>query len=332
MGGGTSLARLKSSSHPSIIREDADIFDNGDLSGKRLKCVETFVRECLRIMKNDPDAVLNFLSNKESRESFCEFVSSKKGENQPEDERIKLVVEQLKLFDENLLNGEPPSDHIDLICRMNKVGEYLLAPAYRMWRAKEIGEVDEAVSSRIAKETVSLPSHRRSSVEKAFSSMKDEEVARIIHCSSWLTKFISAADYVPFGIILVRVQNEVDGLKRRDLSIIYVNNRFESISGYSKVEALGRNPKFLQGPHTDAVQVIQMSLAVQTVSVFEGVVCNYRKNGQTFFNNICYKPIRDKNDHCDYWIGIMEDVTNRRKCSLFHLLNLLPNRIVVHQL
>ena len=103
--------------------------------------------------------------------------------------------------------------------------------------------------------------------------------------------------------------------KRPDRPLIYVNDGFERLTGYSADEVLGLNCKFLQGDDADpdTVQEIRRALA-------EGVDCtveilNHRKDGAPFWNRLSITPVRDEEGEVTHFIGVQSDVTARREAE-----------------
>lgn len=69
-----------------------------------------------------------------------------------------------------------------------------------------------------------------------------------------------------------------------DSPLVFVNNEFSRLTGYSKEECLGRNCRFLQGSDVDPES---RSLIRKSISDREDVsIClkNYRKDGTAFHN------------------------------------------------
>ena len=95
-----------------------------------------------------------------------------------------------------------------------------------------------------------------------------------------------------------------------DDPIVFCNEAFERLTGYSSDEILGHNCRFLQGARTDARQVqrIREALKAENVAVFE--ILNYRKDGSSFWNALHLGPIYDDNGNLKYFFGSQWDVTD----------------------
>jgi PAS domain S-box-containing protein len=96
-----------------------------------------------------------------------------------------------------------------------------------------------------------------------------------------------------------------------DNPIIYVNPGFEEITGYSAQELLGRNGRFLQGNDRDQPVLTDMRQAIQEGRPFWGVIRNYRKNGELFWNEMYISPVRNEAGQVINYMGISNDVTER---------------------
>jgi PAS domain S-box-containing protein len=100
-----------------------------------------------------------------------------------------------------------------------------------------------------------------------------------------------------------------------DRPLIYVNEGFERLTGYSAEEALGKSCRFLQGTGADpeTVQIIRDALNEERECTVE--ILNTRKDGTTFWNRLSITPVRDASEKVTHFIGIQSDVTQRRKAE-----------------
>ena len=94
----------------------------------------------------------------------------------------------------------------------------------------------------------------------------------------------------------------------RDNPMIYVSEEFETQTGYSAKEAVGRNCRFLQGPDTDPHAVEAIRQALQARTVFATDILNYRKDGKPFMNRLRIRPIFDERGELRFFVGAQNPV------------------------
>jgi PAS domain S-box-containing protein len=94
--------------------------------------------------------------------------------------------------------------------------------------------------------------------------------------------------------------------------IIYVNDGFESMTGYTATEAVGRSFEFLQGRDTNLDSVAEMYEAFCELRSCTVELLHYRKNGTMFWNAMRFAPVCDDSGKLLQYIGFMSDVTERR--------------------
>ena len=97
-----------------------------------------------------------------------------------------------------------------------------------------------------------------------------------------------------------------------DCLINYVNPAFESMTGYSSAEAIGRNCRFLQGQESDPRSIAIIRDCLQRKQSCKVELLNYRKDGVPFWNELSITPVLDEMGKLIHFIGIQTDVSQRR--------------------
>ena len=123
--------------------------------------------------------------------------------------------------------------------------------------------------------------------------------------AAWLALKDRALDVAAEGVTIADA-------RQPDRPLIYANQGFERMTGYAAADVMGRNCRFLQGPDTDANDVVEIrsALAEQRECVVE--ILNYRKDGTTFWNRLSITPVRNASGEVTHFIGVQSDVTARR--------------------
>ncbi len=101
-------------------------------------------------------------------------------------------------------------------------------------------------------------------------------------------------------------------------AVQWVNQAFTRISGYTLAELRGRRPgSVLQGPETDPATVARLSAAIRAGESIEAEILNYARDGRTYWANLKIDPLRDGVGRVEGYIGIQNDVTERRSLLSF---------------
>ena len=115
--------------------------------------------------------------------------------------------------------------------------------------------------------------------------------------------------------------------------LIYVNQGFCKLTGYSKSEVLGRNCRFLQGPNTEPTSVAALVEALRIGSEFTVKMTNYRRSGETFENLLTVRPVHDSNGVYRFSVALLAlpSASPAQLQLRAALLQLLPRRIKLEQ-
>ena len=95
--------------------------------------------------------------------------------------------------------------------------------------------------------------------------------------------------------------------------IVYVNEAFCAMTGYTAEEVIGKTPRLLQGLHTDRGTLDRIRSALANWQPVRIEVLNYRKDGSEFWVELDIVPIADSNGWYTHWISIQRETTDRRR-------------------
>ena len=113
-------------------------------------------------------------------------------------------------------------------------------------------------------------------------------------------------------IVLVTEAEPIKGFGRK---IVFANEAFERITGYTVHEAMGRTPQFLQGPNTDPVVLAEIRRSLREHKPIRRQLINYRKDGSEYWMDVDIVPIFDLTGKCTYFSAIQRDITEERKSA-----------------
>lgn len=94
--------------------------------------------------------------------------------------------------------------------------------------------------------------------------------------------------------------------------IVYVNPAFTRLTGYSREEALGRNPRFLQGPETHQATRVALREALAAGRQTHAEILNCRKGGSTYWVELSIVPVQDDRGAVANWIAVARDISDRK--------------------
>ena len=103
----------------------------------------------------------------------------------------------------------------------------------------------------------------------------------------------------------------VTDCSKADNPIIFVNQAFTKVTGYSSEEAIGRNCRFLQGVDTDRQVVADIREAVRRGLPIRCELLNYCKDGRAFWADLAIDPIKDEAGNLIRSIGIQYDASEK---------------------
>lgn len=91
--------------------------------------------------------------------------------------------------------------------------------------------------------------------------------------------------------------------------ILYVNQAFEHLTGYSREEVLGQNPRFLKsGAHSQEFYRMFWE-QIRAGVPYRGLFINRKKDGTLFTEEKIVTPVRDPSGNISYFVATSRDVT-----------------------
>ena len=102
-----------------------------------------------------------------------------------------------------------------------------------------------------------------------------------------------------------------------DLSgnIEFVNECFVHVSGYSRDEVIGQNPRVLKSGLTPEATYVQLWDTLMRGQVWEGSFINRRKDGTTYFEQASISPIRQADGQVTHYLAVKLDVSEQRQTA-----------------
>lgn len=136
-------------------------------------------------------------------------------------------------------------------------------------------------------------------------------------------RLLTAIEQSPMSVVITDPNGTIE----------YVNQRFVQISGYSKEEALGRNPRLLNHGLTPRIIYEDLWATLLRHQIWSGEFINTRKDGGVYTELATIAPVMNEQGQLCHFVAVKEDITARKVASerIDHLINYdvltdLPNR------
>ena len=145
----------------------------------------------------------------------------------------------------------------------------------------------------------------------------------IVHDNDERFRIVTLIDVTDFGVTrdrYIELRRQLDALnsalvvsdaRRDDMPIVYVNRRFEEMTGYSAAEVVGRNCRFLQGSLRDQPELARLREAYIRHTSCHVVLDNFRKDGSPFRNELFVSPVFDDSGEVTHYIGMQREFAER---------------------
>ena len=117
-----------------------------------------------------------------------------------------------------------------------------------------------------------------------------------------LRKLSAAIEQCPVSIVITDTNGAIE----------FVNPYFTTLTGYSSEEVIGQNPRILKSGLTPPETYQKLWSSISAGKQWEGTLCNMRKDGSLFYENVMISPLRDSSGAVTNYLGIKEDITEKK--------------------
>ena len=138
-------------------------------------------------------------------------------------------------------------------------------------------------------------------IEKIIGVLSDVTILK--QKEAELLVFKTAVEQSPVTILFTDIEGK----------ITYVNQKFTTLTGYNKEEALGNNPRILKSEKYDSEFYRNMWDTILAGAVWTGEIVNRKKNGEIYNERANIAPITDENNKITGYLAIKEDITKQKE-------------------
>jgi PAS domain S-box-containing protein len=118
-----------------------------------------------------------------------------------------------------------------------------------------------------------------------------------------LRKLFLAVEQSPESIVITDLEPRIE----------YVNAAFTRVSGYSREEVLGRNPRILQSGQTSAETHRGLWAALVAGDIWQGELINKRKNGEIYTEWASISPVRQPDGRITHYLAVKSDISEKKR-------------------
>jgi len=131
------------------------------------------------------------------------------------------------------------------------------------------------------------------------------DITREKAAEAQLRKLSLAVEQSPVSIMITNLERHIE----------YVNQAFVEMTGFSRTEALGRSPAFLQSGKTANETYQTLSEALHRGQSWTGELHNRRKDGRDYLAHSIILPLRQAGGGVTHYVAMQEDVTEKKALS-----------------
>ena len=117
-----------------------------------------------------------------------------------------------------------------------------------------------------------------------------------------LLKLSRAVEQNPSSIMITDLFGDIE----------YVNPRFTELTGYSKQDVLGKNPRLLKSGETSRTVYEDLWNTITKGNTWRGEFHNRKKSGDLYWEFVSISPIVNQDGKISHFLAIKEDITQKR--------------------
>ena len=121
-----------------------------------------------------------------------------------------------------------------------------------------------------------------------------------------LRKLSLAVEQSPAIVIVTDIDGKIE----------YVNEKFVSITGYSKEEARGKNPRILKSGEMPESFYKELWDTIRSGKIWRGEFHNKKKNGELYWESALIAPVKNIQGKIEHYIAVKEDITELKQARI----------------
>jgi diguanylate cyclase (GGDEF)-like protein/PAS domain S-box-containing protein len=193
----------------------------------------------------------------------------------------------------------PPEKHAELHVLLQKVAEGNTIAFFRTQRLKSDGTIID--------------------VSLSLSPIRDEtgKLVGVSRIARDITAFRRTEKQSRLQSAALEAAANAITITDRHGTIVWVNHAFTTMTGYSKEEALGKNPRLWKSGEQPESYYAKLWSTISSGEVWQGEIVNRRKDGTTYTEEMTITPvIQDVGNAADtHFVAIKQNITERKRSA-----------------
>ena len=131
----------------------------------------------------------------------------------------------------------------------------------------------------------------------------DKNVTEQVKHQDRLKVLSRAIEQSPVSIVITDIKGNIQ----------FVNPKFETVSGYSREEAIGNNPRIIKSGLNSPQLYEQLWGTITAGQIWHGEIINKKKNGELFWESVSISPITNQQGDITHFLAVKEDIQLRKE-------------------
>lgn len=185
------------------------------------------------------------------------------------------------------------------------------APEAEQWERLRRGEIQELTTRHrfVSKQRGVVSAEV--TVVRASRNGADARLVAVVHDVTARDAFESTLRVYERAIAATQNGVVITDARLPNHPIVSVNSAFERITGYSAVDVIGKNCRFLNERARGQTALERLRQALRAGEGCSVMLRNFRADGSGFWNNLSVSPVHDSEGHVTHFVGAMLDATEQ---------------------
>ncbi len=122
------------------------------------------------------------------------------------------------------------------------------------------------------------------------------------HAEEELRKHSQAVEQIGSAIVITDLEGNIE----------FINPSFTRATGYTREEALGKNPRILKSGQHSPEFYKEMWSKIKDGFTWQGEIINKKKNGELYWENATISPIKSLSGDTTHYVAVKDEISDRK--------------------